>query len=82
FAMSVSGNSENIIRGMRVAREMDAVTIGVAGMNGGRLLDAVEIGIHLPCTADEYGPVEDAFSILEHLIATYLTMKGGKWMHH
>ncbi len=82
FAMSVSGNSENIIRGMRVAREMGAVTVGVAGMNGGRLLEAAEIGIHLPCTADEYGPVEDAFSILEHLIATYLTMKGGKLMHH
>jgi len=82
YAMSVSGNSENIVRGLQAAREKGAVTIGVAGMGGGRMLELCDIAVHLPCTADEYGPVEDMFSILEHLIAGYLTMRGGKMMHH
>ena len=55
---------------------------GGTGMGGGRLIEAVDIGVLLPSTADEYGPVEDAFGVIEHLLATWLTMKGGKWMHH
>ena len=82
YAMSVSGNSENIIRGVQAAIDKGATTIGVAGMTGGRLLSLCDIGIHLPSTSDEYGPVEDMFSVLEHLIAGYLTMKGGKMMYH
>ena len=82
YAMSVSGNSENIVRGLQAARDKGALTIGVAGMGGGRMLELCDIAVHLPCTADEYGPVEDMFSILEHLIAGYLTMRGGKMMHH
>ncbi len=82
FAMSVSGNSENIIRGVAAARECGAKTVGIAGMGGGRLIESVDIGVLLPSTADEYGPVEDAFGVIEHLLATWLTMKGGKWMHH
>ncbi len=82
YAMSVSGNSENIIRGMVTAKELGAVTIGVAGMTGGRLLGVSDIAIHIPATSDEYGPVEDAFGVVEHLMAGYLTMLGGKWMHH
>ena len=82
YAMSVSGNSENIIRGVQAAIDKGAITIGVAGMTGGRLLPLCDIGIPLPSTSDEYGPVEDMFSILEHLIAGWLTMKGGKMMYH
>jgi D-sedoheptulose 7-phosphate isomerase len=82
YAMSVSGSSENIVRGLQAAIEKGATTIGISGMAGGRMLALCNIAIHLPCTADEYGPVEDMFSVLEHLIAGYLTMKGGKMMHH
>jgi len=82
YAMSVSGNSENIVRGLKAAKEKGATTIGIAGMSGGQILALCDIAVHLPCTADEYGPVEDMFSILEHLMAGYLTMKGGKMMHH
>lgn len=82
LAMSVSGNSENVIRGLRAAREAGAVTIGIAGMSGGRMAGCCDVFVHIPSTADEYGPVEDLFSLLEHLITGWLTMSGGKWMHH
>ncbi len=82
YAMSVSGNSENIVRGLQAAIDKGATTIGVSGMTGGRMLGLCDIPLHIPATADEYGPIEDMFSIVEHLIAGYLTMKGGKMMHH
>lgn len=82
YAMSVSGNSENIIRAIDYAKAHGAKTIGIAGMSGGRLNGRCDINLHLAATADEYGPVEDGFAILEHVVSGYLTMRRGKWLHH
>lgn len=82
IAMSCSGNSENILRGVAAAREMGCTTIGWAGFDGGRLAKACDIVIPIPATCDEYGPVEDMFSILGHVTVTWLIMRRGKMLHH
>jgi len=82
YAMSVSGNSENIIRAIDYANERGATTIGISGFEGGRLKDRAQISLHIPSTKDEYGPVEDIFGILDHIVSGYLTMKRGKFLHH
>jgi D-sedoheptulose 7-phosphate isomerase len=82
IAMSVSGNSENIIRAVQYANDNGARTIGWSGFGGGRLARESNISLHMPTTNDEYGTIEDMFSILEHTIAGYLTMKRGKQLHH
>lgn len=82
FAMSVSGNSENVIRAMQYARANGARTIGVCGFDGGRLKGLCDVTLHIPTTPDEYGPVEDIFGVVDHLITGYLTMKRGKRLHH
>lgn len=80
--MSVSGNSENLIRAANYARKAGATIIGFCGFDGGRLAPACEIAVVLPTTRDEYGPVEDAFVVLGHILTGYLTMGRGKWLHH
>jgi D-sedoheptulose 7-phosphate isomerase len=82
LAMSVSGNSENIIRAMEYANANGATTIGCCGFDGGRLAKCSDIVIHAPTTPDEYGPVEDVFAILVHVFGTYLAMQRGRWLHH
>jgi len=82
IAMSVSGNSENVMRGVNYAKENGGYTIGLTGFEGGRLKDECDLSIHVPTTFDEYGPVEDVFSILGHIISGYLTMKRGRFLHH
>lgn len=82
LAMSVSGNSENIIRAVEYAKEHGATTIGFCGFDGGRLLKKCDIALHIPTTKDEYGPVEDIFNILGHLVSGYMAMKRGKHLHH
>jgi len=82
YAMSVSGNSENIIRAVDYARGAGATTIGISGFDGARLKDRCDINVHIPTTKDEYGPVEDIFGIIDHLVTGYLTMKRGKRLHH
>jgi D-sedoheptulose 7-phosphate isomerase len=82
IAMSVSGNSENIVRAVHHANESGAVTVGMCGFSGGRLAEIAQHLVHVRSTADEYGPVEDAFSVVCHMISSYLTMERGRFLHH
>ena len=82
LALSVSGASPNIVRGVEYANEHGAVTVGCCGMDGGRLKDICQHVIHVPSSRDEYGPVEDAFSVVMHMVTTYLTMKRGRMLEH
>lgn len=82
MAMSVSGNSPNILRGLEYARSQGNTTIGLCGFTGGKMFDLCDIGILVETTPDEYGPVEDVFSIVCHILSGYLSMKMGKQLHH
>lgn len=82
LAMSVSGNSPNILRALTYARGHGATTIGMCGFNGGKMAGLCDIAILVETTPDEYGPVEDVFGILGHMISGYLAMKQGKALNH
>ena len=82
IAMSVSGNSENVIRAVECANERGAVSVGMCGFDGGRLSRVAQHVIHIPATPDEYGPIEDVFSVVCHMISGYLTMQRGRFLHH
>ncbi len=81
-AMSVSGNSPNILRGVEYANQIGAISIGWTGFEGGQLGKLCDVHVNIPTSLDEYGPAEDMFSILNHMCATYLTMKRGRNLHH
>ena len=71
IAVSSSGNSENIIRGLIEAKELGLNTMALVGFDGGGVLtDAqADVTIHVHC--DNYGIVEDAhMAILHSLIQT------------
>lgn len=81
-AMSVSGNSPNIIKVVEWAKEHGIRTIGIAGCDGGRLISLCDCGLLAESTKDEYGPVEDVFCIITHIISTYIAQKRGKNLYH
>lgn len=82
IALSVSGNSPNILRAADYARANGAFTVGCCGMDGGELKDRCDLTLHFPSTNDEYGPVEDLFSVVMHIVTTYLTMQRGRKLAH
>ncbi len=82
LAMSVSGNSPNILRALTYARSHGAATIGMCGFTGGKMAGLCDILIHAETSPDEYGPVEDVFGILGHMLSGYLAMKQGKALNH
>ena len=82
LAMSVSGNSENLARALEWAAGHGGRTVAWTGFDGGRLASLADLSINMPTARDEYGPVEDMFSILEHAVMTFLAMKRGRRLHH
>lgn len=80
--ISVSGDSENVIRALQYAKKERAYTVGLTGFDGGRVSEIVDLSIHIPTTRDEYGPVEDLFSCIGHIVTGYLTMKRGRGLSH
>jgi D-sedoheptulose 7-phosphate isomerase len=66
IGISASGNSENVLRGIRYARETGAYTIAFTGFDGGRLGSMVDLHIHISNHVIEQ--VEDIHLMLEHMI--------------
>lgn len=48
IGISTSGNSPNVLRGLKRARELGAGTIGLAGRDGGQMRDASDVCIVVP----------------------------------
>jgi D-sedoheptulose 7-phosphate isomerase len=70
IGISTSGNSPNVLRGMELAHERSAVTIGFTGFNAGKLGPLSQIHIHVPSDCIEQ--VEDIHLMVEHLITKRL----------
>ena len=66
IAISSSGNSPNIVRGVEFAHAGGAKVIGMSGFDGGKLKQLADISLHVPVKV--YEVVEDIHSIFCHAI--------------
>ncbi|MCK4870193.1 MAG: D-sedoheptulose 7-phosphate isomerase [Gammaproteobacteria bacterium] len=64
--ISTSGNSENVIRGIEVARLKGAFTVGMLGKDGGRLRDLVDLALVVP--SDVTARVQEGHGLLGHIL--------------
>jgi D-sedoheptulose 7-phosphate isomerase len=68
-AMSVSGNSPNVVNAVQFAREVGATTIAFTGARGGALANLAD---HVVVVGSEhYGVVEDVHMQVGHVICYY-----------
>jgi len=70
IGISGSGNSENVLRAIDLARERGLTTIGFTGFDGGRLANKVDVCLLVDCQVMEQ--IEDAHLVLGHLVCTAL----------
>jgi D-sedoheptulose 7-phosphate isomerase len=68
--ISGSGNSPNVLRAVETAREMGALSVGLAGFAGGRLREMADLSVVVPGLAQ--GPIEDVHLILVHALTEIL----------
>jgi D-sedoheptulose 7-phosphate isomerase len=69
-ALSTSGNSENVLRAVGVAREMGIVTIGMTGRNGGKLRTACNFAICVP--ADQTNHIQEMHIAVGHYLCGFV----------
>jgi D-sedoheptulose 7-phosphate isomerase len=66
FAISTSGNSPNVLRGVEVAREKELVSIALTGNRGGRLGQSVDHSICVP--AEPTPRIQEAHILTGHIL--------------
>jgi D-sedoheptulose 7-phosphate isomerase len=66
FAISGSGNSANVLRGLELARQVGASTLGLAGFGGGKMKALLDCPIVVQ--SHQMQRVEDAHVVLAHLM--------------
>lgn len=67
--ISASGNSPNLLAAAEWVNERGGRIIGFLGFDGGRLRERCDVTVHVQTDKGEYGPVEDAHLILNHILA-------------
>lgn len=71
--ISASGNSLNVIKAVQVAKDKGGIAVGLLGFDGGELSRMCDHVVVVRSDKGEYGPVEDAHMIFDHIITSYLT---------
>ena len=70
LAISGSGNSPNVLKGLKAAREAGAFTIGLTGYEGGKMKALCDLCLVVPCDNMQF--IEDLHSCVAHSIFTGL----------
>ena len=65
LGISGSGNSENVLRAIKYARENDGVTVGITGFDGGKIKDMVDLCLIVP--VHNMQKTEDVHMLIDHL---------------
>jgi D-sedoheptulose 7-phosphate isomerase len=72
-AISSSGNSPNIVKGVEAARKKGMKVLGLSGFSGGKLHELSDISLF--SNFANYGLVEDTHQIMMHVLSQYLVRK-------
>ena len=75
IAISASGSSKNVVKGLRAAGQKGLETMAFVGFDGGYVMDyeMADYVVHVP--SDNYGIVEDCHQILMHSISQAIRSK-------
>ncbi len=68
--VSASGDSENVVKAARWARDNKLDVVAFTGFEGGRTAGLATVHLHVG--ADNYGVVEDVHQSLMHILAQYI----------
>jgi D-sedoheptulose 7-phosphate isomerase len=66
IGLSTSGNSENVVRAVQVAKENGLTTVAFTGSGGGRLLEIADLGLQIP--DENTARIQEAHITAAHII--------------
>lgn len=69
IALSASGNSPNVVKAVRCAKQKGAKTVAILGFGGGKVKSLVDLAIVIP--HKNYGHAEDIQMYIFHIISQF-----------
>ena len=66
IGISTSGNSENVLRAIKLANDMGGKTIALLGKTGGKIKDEAKLSIVIPC--DNTARIQESHIMIGHII--------------
>lgn len=72
WTVSSSGDSENVVQALEVARPIGMKSISFTGFSGGRSKSLADVNVHVE--ANNYGIIEDIHMSFIHILTQYLRM--------
>jgi len=73
FAISTSGNSPNILKAARAAKEREMVVVGMTGKSGGALRETCDFVLNAP--SDVTPRIQECHILLGHILCELLELK-------
>lgn len=73
IALSTSGNSKNVINAIKKANQMQMVTIGFSGNDGGNMKDLCKYNLIIP--SDNTARIQEAHILVGHIICKLIEQK-------
>ena len=70
--ISASGNSMNLLEVVNVAEQLNLITVGVLGFDGGKLAELVDYSVIVSTEVGKYGPVEDLHLAICHELTSII----------
>ncbi|HLV88249.1 MAG TPA: SIS domain-containing protein [Candidatus Sulfotelmatobacter sp.] len=80
LAISGSGNSPNVLKALRVARDAGAFTIGLTGFQGGKMKSLCDLCVVIP--SDNMQVIEDLHVSVNHSLFTILRSRISASIEH
>jgi len=71
IAISSSGNSNNVIKAVELAKSRHIPVIGLSGFDGGKLNELADAKVLVNTVGGEYGVVESVHGVILHLMTEY-----------
>ena len=75
IGISTSGNSENVVRGLEMARQVGAVAVGLGGCDGGRMRGLADPLLVVP--SDDTARIQEMHITLGHMLCAALERELG-----
>ena len=66
IGISTSGNSENVLQGIKEGKKMNCKTIGLSGKDGGKLKDICDLNIIIP--SDNTARIQEMHILIGHIL--------------
>ncbi|CAM4456219.1 MAG: Phosphoheptose isomerase 1 [Legionellaceae bacterium] len=70
IGLSTSGNSKNVCKGLEAAKACQAITIGLTGGNGGKLIHYSDYYLMVP--SHDTARIQEAHGLIGHILCGYI----------